>query len=106
MHPKIKQYWARLRPQYEQKAREIREDVERAFTEHPHMTGETYLEHLWFTVRMAGRFLYTTTVLVIHGIFPFLLTKAASKEIEAIYKIMRNRVPKARRDVIDVDYQV
>ena len=94
------------REEHKQKARELRDDVERAFTEHPHETGETYLEHLWFTVRMAGRFVYTTTVLVIHGVFPFLLTKAASKQIEVIYTIMRSRVPKARRDAIDLDYQV
>lgn len=89
-----------------QKARALRNDATRAFTEHPEATGETYLEHLWFTVSMAGRFLYTATVLVIHGTFPFLLTKAASIEIEKIYKIMRSRVPKVRRDEIDLDYSV
>lgn len=94
------------RSEHKQKARELRDDVGRAFTEHPFETGETYLQHLWFTVRMACRFLYTTTVLLIHGVFPFLLTKAASKQIEVIYKIMRGRVPKARRDAIDLDYQV
>ncbi len=90
------------RDEHKQKARELRD----AFTEHPSLTGETYLQHLWFTVRMAVRFLYTTTVLLIHGIFPFLLMKAASTQIEAVYKIMRSRVPKARRDIIDIDYQV
>lgn len=94
------------RDEHKQKARALADDVERAFTQHPQETGETYLQHLWFTVRMAGRFLYTTTVLVIHGIFPFLLMKAASSQIEAVYKIMRSRVPKARRDIIDIDYQV
>lgn len=94
------------RDEHKQKARELRDDVERAFTEHPHQTGETYIEHLWFTARMAGRFIYTSTVLLIHGLFPFLLTRAASTQIEIIYKIMRNRVPKARRDAIDLDYQV
>lgn len=90
------------REKHRQKARELRE----AFTEHPRLTGETYLEHLWFTVKMSVRFLYTTTVLLIHGVFPFLLVKAASTQIEAVYKIMRARVPKARRDAIDIDYQV
>lgn len=94
------------RDEHKQKARALRADVGRAFTEHPHQTGETYLQHLWFTARMAGRFIYTSTVLLIHGMFPFLLTKAASTQIEIIYKIMRNRVPKARRDAIDLDYQV
>ena len=35
-----------------------------------------------------------------------LLMKAASTQIEKLYAIMRGRVPKARRDVIDLDYQV
>lgn len=94
------------RDEHKQKARELRDDVERAFTEHPQMTGETYLQHLWFTAKMSARLLYTATVLLIHGIFPFLLVKTASSQIEAVYKVMRSRVPKARRDAIDIDYQV
>lgn len=95
-----------MREDHKRKAAELREEVNRAFTEHPAMTGETYFQHLWFTIRMAGRFVYTTTVLLIHGIFPFLLTKAASLEIEKIYGIMKRRIPKNRRDEIDMDYQV
>lgn len=100
---KIQQFMTEER---KQKARALRNDATRAFTAHPEATGETYLEHLWFTVSMSCRFLYTATVLLIHGMFPFLLTKAASNEIEKIYTIMRARVPKARRDEIDIDYSV
>jgi len=96
----------RIPEHYKEKARELAADVERAFTEHPQETGETYLQHLWFTAKMSARFIYTTTVLMIHGIFPFLLKKAASTQIERVYRIMRSRVPKARRDAIDIDYQV
>jgi hypothetical protein len=94
------------RQEHQQKARELAADVERAFTEHPHDTGETYLQHLWFTVKMAARLLFTTVVLTIHGLLPFVLVKTASTQIERVYRIMRGRVPKARRDAIDVDYQV
>lgn len=89
-----------------QKARELRKDALRAFTDHPHETGETYFEHLWFTLKMSARFLFTLIVLTIHGIFPFLLMRTASAQIEQMYRIMRSRVPKARRDAIDLDYQV
>ncbi len=82
------------------------EDVSRAFTEHPLATGESYWQHLWFTICMAARFVYTTVVLVLHGLLPFLLTKAASREIERIYAIMKARIPKARREQIDLDYSV
>lgn len=77
-----------------------------AFTEHPRLTGESYLQHLWFTVTMAARFIYVTLVLTIHGLFPFLLTRAASRQIEVVYGLMKARIPKARRDEIDLDYSV
>ena len=92
-----------FREEHRQKARELKEEARRAFTEHPHDTDETYLEHLWFTLTMAARFLYTMIVLTIHGIFPFLLTRAASIQIEKSYAIMKSRIPKSRRDVIDAD---
>lgn len=85
------------------RARELRQELNRAFTEHPEEAGETYLEHLRFTAGMSARFLYTTIVILIHGIFPFLMTKAASNQIEAIYRIMKTRIPKNRRDVLDAD---
>ena len=77
-----------------------------AFTTHPEEAGETSWQHLWFTVRMALRFVYAGVVLLAHGIFPFLLTRSASSQIEAIYRIMKTRIPKTRRDEIDIDYSV
>ena len=77
-----------------------------AFTNHPEEAGETYLQHLWFTVRMALRFVYAGIILLTHGVFPFLLTRSASSQIEAIYRIMKTRIPKTRRDEIDIDYSV
>ena len=88
------------------KARELSQEVRKAFTEHPEETGETYLEHLWFTAKMSARLLYAMVVLLIHGIFPFLLMRSASKQIEAIYGIIKTRIPKSRREAIDADYQV
>ena len=88
------------------KARALRAEVSKAFNEHPESTGETYWEHLCFTSSMSARFLFTTVVIMIHGIFPFLLTRTASNQTEAIYRIMKERIPKSRRDVIDLDYHV
>jgi hypothetical protein len=100
--------WSRFiawvtREEHKQKAQELRDQVEKAFTDHPHATGETYLEHLWFTVRMTGRMLYSAIVILIHGIFPFLLTREASNQLEKIYRIMRSRIPEDRRSAIDTD---
>lgn len=83
-------------------------NVARVFTQHPHDTGESYLQHLWFTLRMATRLFYTLLVLMIHGFFPFLLTRAASMQIEVIYRIIKTRIPQSRREAIDadIDYHV
>lgn len=98
-----------MRDAHRAQMRAARAELHRAFTEHPASAGETYLEHLWFTSTMSARFFYTTMVILVHGLFPFLLTRAASAEIEAIYRIMKTRIPKARREVIDAahdDYVV
>lgn len=88
--------------------RELRQEVSRAFTEHPQEAGETYWQHLWFTSTMSARFLITTIVIMLHGIFPFLLSRAASEQIEAVYRTMKDRIPKSRREAIDAadDYSV
>jgi hypothetical protein len=91
------------REQHRAKAKEWRSEIATAFTEHPNDTGESYVEHLWFTSKMAARFLMAVVVLAIHGVFPFLLTQAASKQIEIIYGIMKARIPKSRRDILDMD---
>lgn len=103
--------WQRLvswvtREEHRTRAKEWRDQFAKAFTEHPHQTGETYLEHLWFTLSLTGRLLYSTTVLLIHGIFPFLLTRAASGQLERIYAIIKARVPKSRRDAIDIEWHL
>ena len=95
-----------LSERHKRRAAELADEVERAFCEHPRATGETYWQHLWFTTTMAARFMFTMAVLLIHGLFPFLLTRTASTQIEAVYRIMKKRIPKNRRDVIDLDYQV
>jgi len=104
---KWQQCWAWLsREEHRAKARNLRTELNRAFTKHPEDTDETYWEHLWFTLRMSARFLFTTIVIMIHGIFPFLLTRAGSDQIEAIYRIIKTRIPKSRRDAMDSDYHV
>lgn len=89
-------------------ARQLYNDVNRAFNAHPQDAGETYWTHLWFTTTMSARFLYTTVVIMIHGLFPFLLTRAASDATEETYRIMKSRIPQSRRDELDAydDYSV
>jgi len=76
------------------------------FTVHPAQTQETYLQHLWFTAKMSVRFAALSVILLTHGILPFTFTRTASAQIERVYGIMRSRIPKARRDAIDSEYEI
>jgi len=69
-----------LSERHRAQARTVRAEVTHAFTAHPNATGESYLQHLWFTITMAARFFYAMTVLMIHGLLPFLLVRAASSQ--------------------------
>lgn len=90
-----------MQERHKQKAKALRDQMERAFTDHPQETGETYGKHLWFTVKMTSRMVFTAVLLFIHGIFPFLLTRAASSQFERMYRILRSRIPEARRNQIN-----
>jgi hypothetical protein len=79
-----------------EKPKNLFEKVINAFAEHPRDAGETYLEHLIFTIGMAGRFVYIGIVIAIHGIFPFLLTHTASNGIDKAHQILQARAEKCR----------
>ena len=95
-----------LQDKHKAKINQLRDDVEKAFTEHPETTGETYPQHLWFTTKMAGRFVYTSMVIELHGLLPFLCVRTASNQIEQIYRIMKTRIPVKRREEIDKEIRL
>jgi hypothetical protein len=66
-----------------------------AFTSHPAEVGESYLSHLWFTVKTACVLLGCALALVIHGLFPFLFVRTASSTIERLWDCMKDRIPPA-----------
>lgn len=78
----------------------------RLFTQHPHEAGETFWQHLAFTMQMSARFLYVSVVIFLHGLFPFLLKCEGSKQIEKIYGIMKNRQPKNAVPECNIDYEI
>lgn len=67
------------------------QQVKAAFTEHPAEAGETYGQHLIFTVGMALRLLATSVVLIIHGIFPFMCCHTASQKMKRCQAVMAER---------------
>lgn len=79
-----------------EKIKYLQDQIEHHFTEHPKQTGESYLEHLWFTIRMTLRMVYTSIALFLHGVFPFIFVRTASTQMEKMYLIMLTRKPKAK----------
>lgn len=65
------------------------------FTQHPAQTGETYLQHLGFTLKMSKRFATLALVIFIHGLLPFLFTYTSSKQIRVINRILQRRAMRA-----------
>ncbi len=63
-------------------------------TRHLKEAEESYFEHLKFTVKMGLGMAITGFIIIIHGIFPFIMTKTASNRIEKISVIMKSRVKK------------
>lgn len=41
------------------------------FTSHPKKKGETYLQHMKFTVRVASRMTLSSVFFLVHGFLPF-----------------------------------
>lgn len=70
---------------------QLKQDCKWAFTEHPRQTGETYIQHLCFTVGMSARFLLCWAALIVHGVFPFLLTHTVSRQMEKIHEVLKSR---------------
>ncbi len=65
--------------------------IKAAFTAHPAEAGETYSQHLLFTVGMAFRLIACSVVLIIHGIFPFLCCHTASKKMKRCQAVVAER---------------
>ena len=67
--------------------------MQKVFCDHPHEAGETYFQHLLFTICLGLRLVMTGLIIVIHGIFPFLFTRTSSNQIFKIFEIMKKRNP-------------
>jgi hypothetical protein len=65
------------------------------FTHHPRDIGESYATHFghaaWFGLRLIGGGI----ACLIHGIFPFLYVKTASRTIDRLHAKLHGRAEKA-----------
>lgn len=78
------------------KLQPLLDTAHRAFTEHPAAAGETYWQHLWFTISMGARLMMAGFVIVLHGILPFTLTYTGSNMLKKCNKILSERAVKAQ----------
>lgn len=87
-----------LQEKHKERAKSLKGEVEKLFTEHPHETGETYGQHLLFTIKMGSRIIACGTAILVHGLLPFTFKRTTSRQIEEIYMILRRRIPLKRRE--------
>lgn len=70
--------------------------ITKPFIEHPASVGETYFEHLGQASGFGLRMILGGLACVLHGIFPFLLVKTGSKQIQTLHGRMidnRSKLP-------------
>ena len=84
----------------------LQAQVKHLFTDHPAEVGETYLQHFSFTLKTSLRLLWSGFILFLHGVFPFLFTHTASNLVEKLYLLLKSRIPKARREKSEGDYNI
>ena len=58
---------------------------------HPHEVGESYGQHLGFTLNVAGYLLLTAAIIVIHGLVPSLFDHTGSTRIAKLHARFTNR---------------
>ncbi|HYD18736.1 MAG TPA: DUF6356 family protein [Patescibacteria group bacterium] len=66
------------------------------FTAHCHATGETYFQHLAFTLKTAAVLVGSGAALDIHGIAPFLFETTASTNIRRLHTVIISRAQASR----------
>lgn len=70
--------------------------LDKAFLEHPRQNGESYGQHILFTLKYGIQLLFAAICLLIHGLIPGLFTRTAStkvKELNAIFQERQNKNP-------------
>jgi hypothetical protein len=58
---------------------------------HLHETGESYFEHLAFTLRISAGLTLTALVIVIHGLMPFIFIHTGSRLMDGIHRKLAAR---------------
>ena len=61
-------------------------------------TGESYFEHMFFSLCYAFLFFFTTVAMVVHALIPFMFDKRASMTCTSVQNSIKRRVIHERED--------
>lgn len=82
---------------------EVKEDtrkmIDKLFLDHPRSAGETYGQHLLFTLKTGATLIYAGVCLIIHGLFPILHETTASNtvfKLNDMFVVRRKKVDDLR----------
>ena len=81
----------------EQRPVRYRRVVNDLFLQHPADAGETYSQHLLFTIKTGGYLILTSAALIFHGLVPKFHQTTASDRIIQLNAIMQKRRAAANR---------
>ena len=69
----------------------FRKKLDDIFLNHPRGAGETYLQHLCFTLNYAFKLLALSLCLFIHGLIPALFANTTSQSIMKLNAVLEER---------------
>ena len=69
--------------------------IKKLFTDHPHATGETYFQHMWFALYLSFQGFRMFLAAFIHAIFPFMFQKTTTNILVATQHQVQKRFKKA-----------
>ena len=62
-----------------------------AISKHPEFVKESYLQHLWFTVKLTAHLFVLSVVSLIHGFIPWIFVGTTSDAIKHIGEKLKDR---------------
>lgn len=68
-----------------------RKVIHKVFLQHPSAAGETYCQHLLFSVKTGWYLIVTSAALVFHGVVPKFCQTTASDRITRLSDVLRER---------------
>jgi hypothetical protein len=72
--------------------------MNKLFTEHPHLAGETYWQHFRFALGAGMKMMVAGVICILHGCFPFIFEHTASNIIIPLAKQLETKVEEVKQN--------